>query len=133
MTHYVLDPELAVVALAIPKIVTVGYRLAPEHPYPAALEDSYAALQWAGGKAGEYGIDPDRLGVLGERSGAGLAAALSLLARDRQGTRLIAQFLDAPTVDDRLTTPSMTTLSDTTMWQSVNAGRVEAIRRMLRV
>ena len=54
-------------------------------------------------------------------SGGGLAAALSLLARDRQGPRLIAQFLDAPTINDRLNTPSMTTLSDTPLWQSVNS------------
>ena len=86
--------------------------MAPEHPYPPALDDSYAVLEWAGGKAGEYGIDSDGLGVLGESSGGGLAAALSLLARDRQGPRLIAQFLDAPTINDRLNTPSMTTLSD---------------------
>jgi acetyl esterase/lipase len=85
------------------------------------LEDVYAVLEWAGGKAGEYGIDPDRLGVLGESSGGGLAAALSLLARDRQAPRLIAQFLDAPTINDRLNTPSMTTLSDTPLWQSVNS------------
>ena len=56
--------------------------------------------------------------MLGESSGGGLAAALSLLARDRQGPRLIAQFLDAPTINDRLNTPSMTTLSDTPLWQS---------------
>ena len=102
-------------------VVTVDYRLAPEHPYPAGLEDSYAALEWAAGKGGEYGIDSGRLGVLGESSGGGLAAALSLLARDRGGPRLAAQFLDAPTVDDRLDTPSMTTLTDTPTWRSVNS------------
>jgi acetyl esterase/lipase len=102
-------------------VVTVDYRLAPEHPYPAGLEDSYAALEWAAGKGGEYGIDPGRLGVLGESAGGGLAAALSLLARDRGGPRLAAQFLDAPTVDDRLDTPSMTTLTETPTWRSANS------------
>lgn len=102
-------------------VVAVDYRLAPEHPYPAGLEDCYAVLGWVAGKGEEYGIDPDRLGVLGESAGGGLAAALSLLARDRQGPRLIAQFLDAPTVDDQLDTPSMTTLRDTPAWQSVNS------------
>jgi acetyl esterase/lipase len=92
-----------------------------EHPYPAGLEDSYAVLQWALDKGDEYGIDPERLGVLGESAGGGLAAALSLLARDRRGPHLTAQFLDAPTIDDRLDTPSMTTLSDTPAWQSVNS------------
>lgn len=102
-------------------VVTLDYRLAPEHPYPAGLEDSYAALEWAADKGSEYGLDPTRLGVLGESAGGGLAAALAMLARDRQGPGLIAQFLDAPTVDDRLETPSMTTLSDTPTWQSVNS------------
>jgi acetyl esterase/lipase len=102
-------------------VVTVDYRLAPEHPYPAGLEDSYTALEWAAGKGGEYGIDAGRLAVLGESAGGGLAAALSLLARDRGGPRLAAQFLDAPTIDDRLRTPSMTTLTDTPTWRSANS------------
>jgi acetyl esterase len=102
-------------------VVAVDYRLAPEHPYPAALTDSYAVLQWAAEHGEEYGIDRERLGVLGESAGGGLAAALTLVARDRGGPRLTAQFLDAPTIDDRLNTPSMTTLIDTPVWQSVNS------------
>lgn len=102
-------------------VVAVDYRLAPEHPYPAGLDDSYAALTWAAEKGAEYGIDRERLGVLGESAGGGLAAALSLLARDRRGPSLIAQFLDAPTIDDRLDTPSMTALPDTPTWQAVNS------------
>ncbi|WAJ46381.1 alpha/beta hydrolase [Mycobacterium sp. Aquia_216] len=102
-------------------VVAVDYRLAPEHPYPAGLADSYAALQWVADHGGDFGFDPDRLGVLGESAGGGLAAALTLLARDREGPGLRAQFLDAPTIDDRLNTPSMTTLVDTPVWQSVNS------------
>ncbi len=102
-------------------VLAVDYRLAPEHPYPAGLEDSYAVLQWSVDKGEEFGIDPDRLGVLGESAGGGLAAALALVARDRGGPRLAAQFLDAPTIDDCLDTVSMTTLSDTPVWQSVNS------------
>ncbi|BBX65641.1 esterase [Mycobacterium saskatchewanense] len=102
-------------------VVAVDYRLAPEHPYPAGLDDSYAALQWVAERGKEFGIDPDRIGVLGESAGGGLAAALAMLTRDRQGPRLTAQILDAPTVDDRLDTPSMTTLVDTPSWQSVNS------------
>ncbi|ORJ59686.1 alpha/beta hydrolase [Mycobacterium simiae] len=102
-------------------VVAVDYRLAPEHPYPAGLEDCYAVLQWAVANGTEHGIDPQRLGVLGESAGGGLAAALALLARDRGGPHLAAQFLDAPTIDDRLDTPSMTTLFDTPAWQSVNS------------
>jgi acetyl esterase len=102
-------------------VVAVSYRLAPEHPYPAGLEDSYAALRWVADNSEDFGFDPERLGVLGESAGGGLAAALTLLARDREGPHLRAQFLDAPTVDDRLNTPSMTTLVDTPIWQSVNS------------
>jgi acetyl esterase len=102
-------------------VVAVDYRLAPEHPYPAALEDCYAVLQWAVGDGKEYGIDPQRLGVLGESAGGGLAAALALLTRDRGGPGLAAQFLDAPTIDDRLDTPSMKDLPDTPTWQAVNS------------
>lgn len=102
-------------------VVAADYRLAPEHPYPAGLEDSYAVLQWAADNGDEFGIDADRLGVLGEGAGGGLAAALTLLARDRHGPRLAAQFLDAPTIDDRLNTPSMTTLVDTPIWQSIDS------------
>ncbi|PZG17034.1 alpha/beta hydrolase [Nonomuraea aridisoli] len=99
-------------------VVTVDYRLAPEHPYPAALEDCYAALRWL---SEQPGVDPGRIGVLGESAGGGLAAALAMLARDRGGPRLIAQFLDAPTVDDRLGTPSMRDLTDTPGWQAANS------------
>ncbi|MET9016244.1 alpha/beta hydrolase [Streptomyces olivaceoviridis] len=102
-------------------VVAVDYRLAPEHPFPAGLEDSYAALVWAAEQGGEHGIDADRLGVLGESAGGGLAAALTMLTRERGGPRLLAQFLDAPTVDDRLNTPSMRTLRDTPVWQSANS------------
>jgi acetyl esterase/lipase len=102
-------------------VVAVDYRLAPEHPYPAGLEDCFAVLEWAAHNGEEFGIDPNRLGVLGESAGGGLAAALTLLTRDRHGPRLTAQFLDAPTIDDRLDTPSMTTLVDTPVWQSVNS------------
>jgi acetyl esterase/lipase len=95
-------------------VVSVDYRLAPEHPYPAALDDSYAALLWMAGKAGrDRGIDGTRIGVWGESAGGGLAAALTLVARDRKGPALAAQFLDAPALDDRLKTHSMRSFHDT--------------------
>jgi acetyl esterase len=103
-------------------VLNVRYRLAPEDPYPAALDDCHAALRWMTGRAGrEHGIDESRIGVLGESSGGGLAAALCLRARDHGGPTVIAQFLDAPTVDDRLQTHSIRHLPDTPTWQASNS------------
>lgn len=102
-------------------VVSVEYRLAPEHPFPAGLEDSYAALIWIADHTAELGIDPGRLGVAGESAGAGLAAALTLLARDRGGPVLRFQCLSIPDLDDRLQTPSMRAFTDTPVWHRPNA------------
>ncbi|MFD5830769.1 alpha/beta hydrolase, partial [Lentzea sp. NPDC060358] len=102
-------------------IVSVDYRLAPEHPFPAPVEDCYAALRWVAEKATELGIDPERLGIAGESAGGGLAAATALLARDRGGPRLCFQLLGIPEVDDRLATESMTDYTDTPLWNRPNA------------
>ena len=100
-------------------VVAVDYRIAPEHPYPAALDDCWAALRWATSvEAAPYGIDPERVAVLGDSAGGGLAVALSLKTRDVKSPALIAQFLDAPTIDDRCDTPSMREFTDTPMWRS---------------
>lgn len=82
-------------------VVSVEYRLAPEHPFPAPLEDTYAALQWL---AGQPDIDPARIAVGGESAGGGLAAALALLARERGEVRPVLQLLSYPMLDDRTTT-----------------------------
>lgn len=79
-------------------VVSVDYRLAPEHPYPAALDDCYAALQWL---AGLPAVDRDRVAIAGGSAGGGLAAALAMLARDRGEIPLVAQLLVYPMVDDR--------------------------------
>ena len=97
-------------------VVAVEYRLAPEHPFPAGLEDCYAALGWMVSAAGELGIDTERLGVYGQSAGGGLAAALALLTRDRGGPALCFQYLGIPELDDRLDTPSMQQFHDTPMW-----------------
>lgn len=96
-------PALGVVGVA------VDYRLAPEAPYPCALEDCFAALRWAHDEADALGIDRARIGVRGISAGAGLAAAVALLARDRRavdGPDVAFQLLDSPMLDDRQVTPS---------------------------
>jgi acetyl esterase len=95
-------------------VVAVGYRLAPEHPYPAAFHDCLAALRWTAEEAD--GVDPARIGVYGMSAGGGLAAALTLFVRDHGGPPLCFQVLDAPVVDDRLETASMRTFVDTPLW-----------------
>ncbi len=88
-------------------VVAVDYRLAPEFPFPAGIDDCYAALEWTVASAVELGIDLDRLVVTGGSAGGALAAALCLMARDRSGPRIAAQVLMIPVLDDRLDTPSM--------------------------
>lgn len=87
-------------------VVSVDYRLAPEHPYPTPLEDCYAALRWLHQHAGDLGVDPARIGVAGLSAGGGLAAALAVLARDRGELPIAFQLLDSPMLDDRRITPS---------------------------
>ncbi|GAA4550258.1 alpha/beta hydrolase [Pseudonocardia xishanensis] len=96
-------------------LVSVDYRLAPEHPYPAGLEDAYAGLVWTAANAAELGVDPQRLVLHGASAGGNLCAALALLARDRGGPAVVFQFLGVPQVDDRLDTPSMA-LTDVPFW-----------------
>jgi acetyl esterase/lipase len=102
-------------------VVTVDYRLAPEHPYPAGLEDCYAGLVWVAKNADALGIDPDRIAIHGESAGGGLCAALALLARDRGGPSIAFQYLGVPELDDRLDTPSMRAFTDTPIWNRPNA------------
>jgi acetyl esterase len=89
------------------QVVTVGYRLAPEHKFPAAVRDCHAAVDWIASHAGEIGADPARLAVAGDSAGGNLAAVVCLLARDRSGPSLAAQVLVYPNTDYRGGTPSM--------------------------
>ena len=82
-------------------VVSVDYRLAPEHPFPDGLEDCYAALRWVHDQAEALGVDPDRVAVGGDSAGGGLAAALSQMARDRGGPGICFQLLEYPMLDDR--------------------------------
>jgi Esterase/lipase len=97
-------------------VVSVDYRLAPENPFPAPLEDCYAALKWFYENAAGLGVDASRLAVAGNSAGGGLAAAVSLLARDRQGPTLIFQMPLYPMIDDRNMTPSSHEIKDKRIW-----------------
>jgi acetyl esterase/lipase len=82
-------------------VISVDYRLAPETPYPGPIEDCYAALIWIAKNASVLGLDMRRLGVMGESAGGGLAAALSILTRDRGDFAIAFQHLIYPMLDDR--------------------------------
>jgi acetyl esterase/lipase len=85
-------------------VVSVDYRLAPETPHPGPVEDCYAALAWLHANADELGVDRARIAISGESAGGGLAAALTLLARDRGKIPVCFQHLIFPMLDDRTTT-----------------------------
>ncbi len=97
-------------------VVSVDYRLAPEHPFPAGLHDCYAALQYLHAEADALGVDPERVALSGVSAGGGLAAATALLARDHGGPPVCFQMLQIPELDDRLQTGSMQTFVDSPMW-----------------
>jgi acetyl esterase/lipase len=97
-------------------VVSVDYRLAPEHPYPAALDDCHAGLVYLSGLV-------SRIAVHGQSAGGGLAAALALRVRDAGGPQIAFQSLLMPEVDDRLETPSMQAFVDTPLWSRPQAVR----------
>jgi len=94
-------------------VISVGYRRAPEHRFPAALDDAYAALIWTAEHAAELGVDPERIAVGGHSAGGGLAAAVTLRARDQQGPPICYQLLNQPQLDDRQETWSARNFIDT--------------------
>lgn len=107
--------------------VAVEYRLAPEHPYPAAFEDAVAALRWTAAHAEQLGGDPSRLGLFGDSAGGNLAAAASLWAREEGGPPVAAQCLVYPSVDSTKAYPSLEEFADaplldkeTTLWFGAN-------------
>ncbi|EST36519.1 alpha/beta hydrolase [Streptomyces roseochromogenus] len=106
-THDGICRELAFRTGAV--VVSVDYRLAPEHRFPSAVEDAYAVTAWASAHAARLGCDPGRLAVAGDSSGGNLAVAVALMARDRGGPRIAAQLLAYPVLDHRMETPSYAT------------------------
>lgn len=96
--------------------VSVEYRLAPEHPFPAPIEDCYAALKWTHAQASDLGIDPRRIAVGGASAGGGLAAGLVLLARDRGEVPVAFQWLIYPMLDDRNMTAASHAITDPRVW-----------------
>ncbi len=103
-THDLIARNLCAGAGAL--VASVDYRMGPEHRFPAAVEDSFAALEWLHGNAAGLGADPDRLGVHGDSAGANLAAVVALMARDAGGPQLRLQSLVYPVADYTLGHPS---------------------------
>ncbi|HTS77481.1 MAG TPA: alpha/beta hydrolase [Bryobacteraceae bacterium] len=87
--------------------ISVDYRLAPEAKFPAAVDDSYAAVEWIAANAASLGIDPNRIAVGGDSAGGNLSAVACQLARDRKGPRLLYQLLIYPATDMRMNLPSI--------------------------
>lgn len=103
-------------------VVSVDWRRAPEHPYPAPAEDCYAGLAWAVRNATELGIDPTRVVVGGHSSGGGSAAGLALNVRDRGEFTIAHQLLIYPMLDDTDTTPSSHLVTDPEVWNRTSNG-----------
>ncbi|BBZ69450.1 alpha/beta hydrolase [Mycobacterium paraseoulense] len=108
-----LARELAAASAAT--VVAVDYRLAPEWPPPAQFDDAYTATEWVSRNARRLGVDPERLGVVGDSAGGALAAGVALAARDRGGPPICAQVLLYPGLDRDMAAPSVTALADAPM------------------
>jgi acetyl esterase/lipase len=105
-------------------VVSVEYRLSPEHPHPAPVEDCYAGLVWTAKNAAELGIDLTRLAIYGGSAGGGLTIATALVARDRGGPPLKFMMPIYPMIDDRNETASSEEITDIGIWD--RAGNIEA-------
>jgi len=101
-------------------VIAVEYRLAPEYPNPAPIEDCYAGLKWVSENTGKLGLDKERIIISGCSAGGGLTAGLALLARDRGGPKVFAQCLICPMLDDRMTSASSRQFMNEGTWTGVN-------------
>ncbi|MEV4278553.1 alpha/beta hydrolase [Actinoplanes xinjiangensis] len=119
------DADAAILCAQVQAIVvSVEYRLAPEHPYPAALDDCRAGLAWMCRNAAEFGLDPARVAIYGPSAGGGLAIATALAVRDQGGPALRFLMPIYPMIDDRNDTPSSHEIIDLGMWD--RATNIEA-------
>jgi len=109
-THDLIARNLCAGAGAL--VASVDYRMGPEHRFPAAVEDSFAALEWLSSNAASLGADPGRLGVHGDSAGANLAAVMALMARDAGGPKLRLQSLVYPVADYTLSSASYATFAE---------------------
>jgi acetyl esterase/lipase len=101
-------------------VASVEYRLAPEHPFPAPVEDCYAALKWLSTHSADLGVNKSRIAIGGASAGGGLAAGLALVARDRAEVDVAFQLLIYPMIDDRNIVPASETAPDTFVWTREN-------------
>src|SRR5712692_10051610 len=101
-------------------VASVEYRLAPEYPFPAPVEDCYAALKWLAAQSAELGVNTSRIAIGGASAGGGLAAGLALLTRDRAEVEVAFQLLIYPMIDDRNIAPASETVPDTFVWTREN-------------
>lgn len=97
VSRYVARTDVAMLSLE--------YRLAPEYPHPTPVEDAYAGLVWLAEHAAEMGVDPNRIAVMGDSAGGGLAAGVAILSRDRHGPPIVHQLLIYPMLDNHNTAP----------------------------
>jgi acetyl esterase/lipase len=115
-----IDVILPLIDLLDVAVISVEYRLAPEHPAPAPVHDCYAGLVWKASQAADLAVDPSRLVVAGMSAGGGLAAGVTLLARDRGGPPVAAQVLLCPMLDDRNATVSSRQMTGIGVWDSAS-------------
>jgi acetyl esterase/lipase len=114
--HYRMCGRIAAAAPCV--VILPDYSLAPRHPFPAALEDCFAVLEWAHANAAALGIDPRRIAVGGDSAGGNLAASVCLLARDRYAAPPCFQMLLYPATDRRMGTDSMRAYRSAPMWNA---------------
>jgi acetyl esterase/lipase len=95
---------------------SVDYRLAPENPFPAPVEDCYAGLKWLFAHAAEFDVEPSRIAIGGPSGGGGLTAGLALMVRDRKEVPVVLQLLIYPMIDDRNVTPASHAITDPRVW-----------------